>query len=419
MRLEGALFSSREGLISHGTAIAVVGDNVANTNTTGYKSVRPEFADIFSALSKFDEGNVGNGSTVTRTRNVFTNGAVEQTGRTLDIAIEGDGFFTLGGNTEATQATPSFYTRAGNFQMNDAGLLVSADGKPVLGFAGTATTGTPATINLLNIGGTSTPTTTASITGNLDAREAAKTPVTDATTFAQLSSGSSTAQTVDVYDSLGARHTISLYFTKTETARSWKVDAYVDGTDTGGTAGAPVKVGETTAVFDENGALTTGGTFTVATTFTGAAASSIAFDLSNFTQFASTSTQSGRVVNGQLSGQVQGYKVEKNGSILATLDNGNTIQLGTLALATFPNVDSLQRSGSTQYQLSDSTGAVSYGAPGTSSLGITTGSALERSTVDLATQFTDLVVYQRGYQASSQMLNTTSQMIKDTLGLIR
>lgn len=419
MRLEGALFSSREGLISNGTAIATVGDNVSNSNTTGYKSVRPEFGDLFSALGKFDEGNVGNGSEVTKTRNIFTNGEVEQTGRALDVAIEGDGFFVLGGSTTATQATPLSYTRAGNLKMSDAGLLVSSDGKPILGYAGTATTGTPGVINLLDVAGKSTPTSTVSVTGNLDARSLAKTPLTTAATFNELADGSTTSQTVDVYDSLGARHTISLYFTKTETARSWKVDAYVDAAETGGVAGTPTKIGESTLVFDENGALTSGGTFTASTTFTGAAASSIAFDFSNFTQFAANSNQTGRVINGQPAGQVKGYQIEKSGAVLATLDNGTTIQLGTIALATFPNTDSLQRAGSNQFVVTDSTGTVTYGTPNSGPFGVTSGGALERSTVDLASQFTDLVVYQRGYQANSQMLNTTSQILKDTLGLIR
>lgn len=416
MRIESAMYASREGLMSHGAAISVIGDNVSNSNTVGYKRSRAEFSDILAQSGSQDYMQSGSGSAVSGVRSIFTAGIIEDTGRSLDAGIEGEGFFVLGSATAPT--TASFYTRAGNFSMNDAGLLISADGKPVLGYAGTATTGELSTLNLLNAASTSTPTTAATIIGNLDAREETKAaaPV-DPENFRKLSEGSSAAQTIEVFDSLGTRQTVALYFTKLE--GQWQVDAYVDGGVVGGTAGVPTKIGTSTVKFDTNGVVSEGGTITAATTFTGAAASSITIDFSGMTQYSGPSAQTGVIVNGLSAGRIKGYEILKSGALVATLDNGTTVQVGTLALANLQNLDALSRSGGNQFVYNGTADGALTGIPGTEGRGDVRGNALERSTVDTATEFTELVLMQRGYQGNSQVMNASSQLIQQTLQLIR
>lgn len=416
MRIESAMNASREGLMSHGAAISVIGDNVSNSNTVGYKRSRAEFSDILAQSGSQDYMQSGGGSSVSGVRSIFTSGILEQTGRSLDAGIEGEGFFVLGSTTAPT--TASYYTRAGNFSMNDAGLLISSDGKPVLGYAGSATSGTLSTLNLLNAASTSTPTTTATIIGNLDARSEVRTGApTNPESFRVLSEGTSAAQTIEVFDSLGTRQTVALYFTKLD--GQWQVDAYVDGGVVGKTEGVPEKIGTANLKFDSNGIVSEGGTITAATTFTGASASSITIDMSGMTQYSGPSAQTGVIVNGLSAGRIKGYEILKTGSVVATLDNGTTVQVGTLALANLQNLDALQRSGGNQYVYNGTAGSALTGVPGTEGRGDVRGASLERSTVDTATEFTELVLMQRGYQGNSQVMNAASQLIQQTLQLIR
>lgn len=416
MRLESALFSSREGLMSHGSALSVVGDNVSNSNTTGYKRVRTEFSDILAEVGAYDTGKAvaGNGASIARTRSIFVNGIIERTGRNLDAGIEGQGFFILG---EGAANTPTYYTRAGNFSLNADGILVNPEGKPVLGYpAGGGQALGP--INVRGVVAQNIPTGKVTIYGNLFSQSETKpAPPDNPETFAQLSQASTTAQTVEVWDGLGNRKTITLYFTKIEGDRAWKVDAYVDGADVGGTAGKPSKIGETVLKFDDSGIASEGQIFTATANWTGAAQANINFDLSGFTQFGAPSSQTSAVIDGQASGQILKYEIKPNGVVAASLDNGSVVEVGVIALATFNNPDALQRVGANKFRLQE--GEANVGVPGTDGKGSLQGGGLERSTVDLATEFTELVVLQRGYQASSQMLNAASTLIRDTLELMR
>lgn len=416
MRLESALFSSREGLMSHGSALSVVGDNVSNSNTTGYKRVRTEFSDILAEVGGHDTSKAvaGNGASIARTRSIFVNGIVERTGRNLDAGIEGQGFFVLG---EGEANTPTYYTRAGNFSLNSEGILVNPEGKPVLGYAagGGEVLGP---LDVRSVVAENTPTANVTIGGNLFSQSPTKAAPPEApATFSELREASSEAQTVEVWDSLGNRKTIALYFTKIEGDRTWQVDAYVDGADVGGTAGEPTRIGGTTLVFDVSGAPSAGQTFTATAGWAGAAQANIAFDLSGFTQYGTPSSQTSTEIDGQATGQILNYEIQSNGSIIASLDNGSVVEVGVIAVATFNNPDALQRVGASKFRLQD--GEANIGAPGTDGRGTLQGGALERSTVDLATEFTELVVLQRGYQASSQMLNAASTMIRETLDLLR
>ena len=429
MRLEGALFSSREGLNAQGQAIAVIGDNISNSNTTGFKRSRVEFSDLMAEGFEGRQSQTivgGAGVGISRVRPIHETGMIESTGRPLDAGIDGNGFFMVGDTTN------TYFTRAGNFQMRADGVLATADGMPVLGYTGTATSGTLGPINLVDLKLSGQATSLLTLYGNLSAAQAVGTVPAAPATFAELNKTASSMSVVEIYDSLGATHSITLASTKTA-AGAWTVQAYIDGGEvSGGTAGTPQLLGSAQLAFDSTGTIPdaskaaaqisiAGITFAngADATTPGGTTGALTIDLSNMTQFASASQVSGITKDGKSSGQIKDYQIGKAGEVLAVLDNGSTVQLGTIQLATFNNVDGLQRVGNGLYMETASTGERITGSPGASSLGKLAGGSLERSTVDIASEFVDLVVYQRGYQANSQVLNVTTDMIKNTIGLMR
>lgn len=425
MRLEGALYSSREGITSHGQAISVVADNLSNSSTVGFKRSRTEFADLMAEGYEGRQSETeicGAGVAISEVRPIHETGILEPTGRSLDAGIDGLGFFMVG--DEAS----TYYTRAGNFQMRSDGMLSTSDGLAVLGYQGSATTGTLGPINLLDIKTGGQASSVLTIYGNNDASQAIKTAPSSPATFADLAKAASGISVVEIYDSLGAVHSITIASTKTA-AGQWNVQAYIDdGEVSGGTPGTPRLLGQVDLGFGSDGVIPEANKAAAkisipnvqfANGATGPSAGTMSIDFSNYTQFAAPAQVSGITKDGQSAGQVKGYEIRQNGEVRATLDTGSSVLLGTIQLANFNNVDGLQRIGNSLYSATSAAGERSTGSPGTSTLGKLAGASLERSTVDIANEFIDLVVYQRGYQANSQMLSATTQMIKDTITLMR
>jgi flagellar hook protein FlgE len=423
MRLETALYTSREGLNAHGQAIGVIGDNIANVNTVGFKASRSEFADLVSDGAEGHESYAvpggGNGVEVAKIRTIQDTGVIEFTGRSLDVAIAGRGFFMTG-----DPANPD-YTRAGNFEMNDEGLLVDSRGQPVLGTSGDAAAGTSlSTLDLLGVDLSGAQTTKATLSGNLNAAEGFATPpVTAPATFNELTAAATTSAAFTVNDSLGGEHNVTLAYFKTAN-NTWTAQAYMDGADSGGTPGQPVLLGSTTMIFGSDGIIADANKATAqiaasATYANGAAAQNFTIDMAGFSQYATNSVLSGVSQDGQGTGEIKSYEFKKDGRLVAILSSGSEISVGTVQLADFTNVDDLSRAGNNLYATGENSGAKDPGSPGKGGLGTLEGSSLERSTVDLASQFVDLTLYQRGYQANSQILNAASTLIHDTIGLIR
>ena len=420
MRLESALISGREGISSHGQAISVVGDNISNVNTDGYKTSRVEFADLLPCGASGDPAStdeaVGCGAYVTDVRQVFDQGMLESTGRTLDVGIDGGGFFIVGDS-----ANP-MYSRAGNFSVNVDGNLVNGLDQQVLGYAPGATTLSPLSLNNINL--TGSVTTTASLTGNINASLPLTTVPANPQTFQELGQAASYVATMDVYDSLGQSHNVSVNYFKTG-MNTWTVQAYMDGGDVGGTAGVPVKVGtDATLTFNTSGALDAANAANAKITATpaygnGAAGGNFTIDFSKFTQFASASSLSGLAQNGQSAGNVKNFEIATDGGLYANLDSGARQLVGTIQLANFTNVDGLQRSGSLIFRSSEDTGTISVGTPGNGAFGKLMGGTLERSNVDITNEFVDLVVLQRGSQANSQTLQVGNELLRDTIALMR
>jgi flagellar hook protein FlgE len=419
MRLESALFTSFSGLSSNGQAIAVVGDNVSNANTTAFKTARAEFADLMAAppgdRASYAVDGAGDGAAVRRVRVIQDSGIVEPTGRTLDAAISGGGFFIVG------DATAPQYTRNGTFRIDEGGRLVTADGLAVLGFPGTSNALGELSVSNVQIGGT--PTTDLQLFGNLDAGEGVKEPAANPESFGDIGPAANFTSTQNVYDSLGQRHDVMMAFFKTE-AGGWTAQAYIDGGDLGQEAGTPVLLGQVEIEFDGTGRIPEANRAAAVINATpayanGATAGAFAIDFGSMTQFAGGSLLANVTQDGIGAGNVSGYQFDTNGNFFALMDNGTQTLLGTVKLATFRNIDGLERSGSSLFRATPSAGEVTVGNPGDGLLGSLEGGALERSTVDIANEFVNLVTFQRAYQANSQVLGKAGEMLSQTLSLIR
>ncbi len=418
--IESALRTSAQGLDAHGQAIAVVGDNISNANTTAYKTARAEFADLLGEASGDRTAGVvagiGDGAALKRVRVLQENGVIEPTGRELDVGIAGGGFFMVG-DTAAPQ-----YTRSGNFEIDKTGLLTSATGLPILGYSGVDTT-TLGTINMYSAATTGSVTSTVALFGNLNASAPITTVPANPTTFKEVAKAQSFAASQPVYDSLGVRHDIQVAYFKTGPG-AWTAQAFIDGGDVGGTAGQPTLIGTTSFTFGGNGLIPQANaaqaTINAQAAYSnGATAGAFAIDLSSMTQYAGGSLINNVTQDGQANGNVSKYEFDSDGKIYALLDNGTRSQIGAVPLASFQNVDGLERSGTGVYSATASAGDPTVSSAGKGLLGTLEASSLERSTVDIAGQFVNLVLFQRGYQANSQVLSAANEIIQGTLGLIR
>jgi len=420
MRLESALNTGREGITAHGQAIAVVGDNISNANTIGYKNQRAIFADMLGETPGDRVAEVvsgaGDGVSVRDIQSNFDVGPIQGTGRELDVALSGNGFFQVG-----DIAAPQL-TRSGAFGIDKDGFLVTNFGLPVLGYMG-ADAANLGPIDMNQIDLEIVPTTTAQMFGNLNSGALSTTPPENPATFQEINSTAAHTNIISVYDSLGQRHEIVFAYYKSG-VNQWSVKAYTNGSDVGQAADVPVEVGETTLTFGTNGrllpdSLAAATLNTTANWSNGSAPSAIAVDLGSFTQFAGATLVTNFNQNGQGVGEIVGYDINAQGVISARLTNGLSARVGTLSVATVTNQDGLVRSGASTYIATDEAGVVTSGQAGTGARSKILSKSLEYSNVDLAGQFVELVVLQRAYAANSKVVSTASDIIKDTIALVR
>jgi flagellar hook protein FlgE len=393
------------GLAANNTALDVVGNNLANLNTTGFKSDSILFKDIMGQTS--GSTVIGAGVATTGTSKQFTQGSIQPTAGPLDAAIEGNGLFVLRSTAGAT-----LYTRAGSFKFDGTGTLVTGTGEKVQGWTSVngvlSTNGNIGDISITAIASQSpTATTKMSLAANLDASA----PV-----------GTMFATPLQVVDTLGVTHVLTYSFTKTG-SNAWDYDVSIPGEDlTGGTAGTPTSLASGSLAFDSAGALTTpapGSPVNVATT-TGltSGASDIVADWSLYspdgtsliTQFAQTSAASSTSQDGILAAQLTGIKLGDNGTLMANFSSGKQIAIAQIALAAIGNPDSLVSSGNNNFTVGTETLTPTVGMPNTGNRGIILGGSLESSNVDLAREFTNLIIYQRGYQANAKVITSQDQI---------
>jgi flagellar hook protein FlgE len=420
MRIESAFNTGREGLTAHGQAIAVAGDNISNANTTGYKVQRAVFADLLGERQDDRVAEVvsgaGDGVFVHHIKTNFETGPINSTGRDLDVAISGNGFFVVGSKEQP------FYTRAGSFQIDKDGFLVTQDGQQVLGYTdanATILTG----IDMRKVQVDPVATTEVQAFGNLSVSATTAPPPTNPTSFKDIAAADAYSTVSSVFDSLGKSHDVVVSFFKTG-INNWTVQAYVNGSETGGTADQPVLVGQANLAFDSTGRMTPEAAAAAVVNANvawgnGAAASAIAFDFGSFSQFAGASLVTNVTQNGQGSGDISGYKVGADGTLYALMGGGRQATVGTIATAVFQNNDGLIRAGSSIYAATPDAGAAAVGVAGAGPRGELLGQSLESANVDIAGEFVDLIILQRGYGANSRVISTANEIIKDTIALVR
>lgn len=400
------------GLTASDTALATISNNLANLNTTGYKDTTVNFQDLFYNLlgsnGSGDQLQVGSGASVASIGTNFTNGSVQNTGVNTDVAISGNGFFVVqnGSNT--------YYTRAGDFTTDANGYLVTADGYQVMGY--------PAVNGVVNTSGGLAPIQIDS--GMISPPTATSNVSIQANLSSDAAVGDSYNTSVTVYDSLGSAHVVSIDFTRT--ASGWNYNATLPSSDITGGSGTNTSVGSGSLSFDSSGNLTstTPIAFNVSPLADGAAPLAFNWDLANaggtglITQVSGDSGTTSTSQDGNSSGTLTGFSINTDGTITGAFTNGSET-IGQIALANFSNLQGLTKEGSNNYSATISSGSAVVGAPGSGSLGSLTGNALELSNVDMSTEFTNLIVAERGFQANAKSVTTFDQIAQDTINLIR
>ena len=411
-----SFYTALTGINNNSQAINVIGDNLANINTTAFKSGKASFSELLAGLSGTSTtGNpvsFGLGSTLNGIDRMTSQGTITYTGVATNAAINGNGFFIV--STDGGMG----FTRSGKFQFDKEGNFLSSDGFQLLGYQavnGQIEAGTKM-VPIQIRKGQSIPavaTSEISMTANLDA---------------QADDGASFSSAVQVYDSLGAPHVLTVTFTKTG-AGTWSWAATIPAIDTGGLANdPPVEIGSGDLTFDQTGKMTspaTNPTLSIAGFANNAADMDIAFNLvdsdgiASLTNFAAESTVSRTTQNGLAASNLQDISINNEGVIVGLTESGQSIPLAQLALANFPNIEGLQKYVGSTFVPFTTSGEPSIGTAGTGGRGTIVGASLELSNVDMAQEFVNLIVAQRAYQANSKVITTTDDLYQDAINLIR
>ncbi|MFF3038468.1 flagellar hook protein FlgE [Arthrobacter citreus] len=394
-----SLYSGISGLRSHQTMLDVTGNNIANVNTTGYKATAVQFQDTLSQLTQGatapganngggNPAQVGLGVLVSGITTNFTQGSAQSTGRATDMMISGDGYFVT------KQGTQTTYTRAGAFDLDADGRLVTTDGKIVQGWTGVN--------GVINTGGAvgnvqlpdgaiapAVATSQATVGGNLPsettAGDPAATPPVPAGTF---------VRDMDVYDANGNATVVPLTFTRTP--GGWTASAG----------------GQSVDLAFANGIQTAGNPTTLNV-------NGVAVDLTGLTSYAGVSTASVTGQNGRAAGTLESFSIAKDGTIIGSFTNGAKQSLARIAVATFTNPAGLEKAGNSGYTATVNSGNPVLGGPGDPGMGNAIAGSLEMSNVDLSQEFTNLIVAQRGFQANARIITTSDEVLQELTNLKR
>ncbi|MCZ2825114.1 MULTISPECIES: flagellar hook protein FlgE [unclassified Modestobacter] len=423
-----SMFSAISGLRAHQTKLDVAGNNIANVNTVGFKASQTVFEDTLSQVLRngsapngdvagTNPAQVGLGVKVAGITTNFGQGSTQNTGRASDFMISGDGFFVTKVGNE------SLYTRAGSFDTDGVGNLVTPDGAKLQGWManalGVVDPNGPLQDLRIPTGQVLAPvaTTGASLAGNLSAG------ATDADT--------AVSSQINMYDDLGNAHPVSVTLSKSPvvapatTSNEWTV-TFADTTTTPAT-----NLLSTTVEFSDGSGGIPAGTLVdppggelliPAPTGTFAAwTKPVTVDLSSLTQFGGKSDAAAKTTaqSGSAMGVLEGYSLANDGTIVGIYSNGLRQNIGQLALATFTNPGGLEKAGNSSYRAGDNSGNPLVGQAGTGGRGSLSAGALEMSNVDLAEEFTGLIVAQRGFQANSRVISTSDEILQDLVQLKR
>ncbi len=391
------------GLNAASSDLSVTANNIANANTTGFKASRSEFADVFAVGAQ----NIGNGVAMASVTQEFSQGGVDFTDRGLDLAISGEGFFTM------SDRGVTSYTRAGSFGVDRDGYVVNSKQQRLQIFPvatnGTFNTGTLSDLRLATADSAPQATSRAEFGINLPANATVPT----VPTFDPANASSYNHSTaVTIYDSLGSAHTATAYFVKTATANQWQARFYIDGNPVGGA---------NTMTYSNLGVLTApvGGGITLPafTPANGSAPITMTADVLNSTQYGSEFGVNQLTQNGFASGRLSSIDVDGNGVMFARYTNGRSEPLGQVALSNFANTQGLRQLGDTSWSETFTSGDAVRGSPGTGSMGLIQSGALESSNVDLTEQLVNMITAQRNFQANAQMISTADQVTQTIINI--
>jgi len=402
-----SLFSGVSGLKNHQTRMDVIGNNIANVNTVAFKAGRVNFEDILSqtvegarspqtgGMGGVNPKQVGLGMGISSIDTLFTPGSLQSTDNPTDFAVQGEGFFIVSDGSQV------YYTRDGAFKTSADGALVNSNGFRLQGWMADTDGNIDSTQALQNItipvGAQMKPKATTQIAfeGNLDANA-------DPTSSEWITS-------VQVYDSLGNPHNLTITFTKTaENKWGWTTD--LDGTS-----------GDSDTIeFDTDGTILSGGSGSASfNNITGAEDISLNIDFSQLTQFGGNPTAYINFQDGYEAGSLDMVSTDSGGVLTGIFTNGQSKALAQIALATFSNPGGLLKEGGNLYQISNNSGLPNIGTADSGGRGSIAVGALEMSNVDLAQEFTNMIVTQRGFQANSRVITTSDEMLQDLINIKR
>jgi flagellar hook protein FlgE len=405
-------YTGLSGLAAATNDLNVIGNNIANANTNGFKQSTAQFADVYAnSLASAADNEIGIGTQLEGVQQDFSQGTVTATGQALNVAIDGSGFFQMSNNGAIT------YSRDGVFQLNKDGYVTNTQGEYLMGYAANATgvVNSAATVPLQVPTTNVPPTATTSITAQLNLN--AQSAVLSATPFSPTNAQSYNFSTsIQSYDSLGGTNQVNLYFVNSG-GGTWNVYA-------GPSSGTVSQLG--TVTFNQSGTLSsstvTGTTtnpgtgqfgFTLPTT-DGSSAEALTLNLTGTTQYGSANGVNNLTQDGYASGQLTNFSIGADGILSGNYSNGQTQSLGQIVLANFNDPNGLQSIGGNQYTATFASGVPQISAPGSTNHGTLTGGAIEESNVDLTTQLVDLITAQRNYQANAQTIKT-QQTVDQTL----
>ena len=407
----GSLFAGISGLNANSTAMTVIGDNIANVNTTAFKSNRASFANVLSQAIGGGGNDIGRGVEFWGTTPMWSQGSLENTSGPMDMAINGRGFFMVSDDSGS-----DFFTRAGEFSFDRDGRLVNPDDLQLQGYE-VLSQNTDGSLNLGSLNAIQVPTEST-------APPQATTEFTvDVNLDSAALAGDSYSTTITVYDSLGNDVPLTLDFTKTgNNAWTWQATSTL--------ASAVTPAGPTAITFDPATGMLNGSTDpTIAMTLTnGATMPNITWDLydavtgstnGDLTQYASQSTTTFQTQNGFPAGSLRAISVDEAGVVTGSYSNGQLVPLFQVALTDFPSYYGLTKMGGNLYGASLQSGDAMPGVPGSGRLGSISPSAVEMSNVDLGQEFVKMITTQRAFQANSRVITTSDEILNELINIKR
>jgi flagellar hook protein FlgE len=396
------------GLSAASSALDITSNNIANSNTVGFKGSRAEFADVYaSGAVNLNNSTAGEGVRLVDAAQQFTQGNINTTSSNLDLAISGNGFFTLNG------PNGNVYTRNGEFSKDQNGNVVTSTGEDLQVYPplanGGFNTGALTTLNLNTAQSQPVATSTGTVILNLPSNQAVPTAApfdpTNPNTYSQSTS-------TTVYDSLGNSYPATYYFSQTATPGQWTVNLTVNGTAVGAAQ---------TLTFSNAGAVTAPANGNLAFPGflppNGAATMNMTFNFSKSTQFGTQFGVSSIIQNGYTTGQLSTVSIDPTGVVSAVYTNGRSTQLGQLAIANFPNPQGLQQLGDTNWAQTFASGTAVQGTAGSAGFGTIQSGALESSNVDLTTELVSMITEQRAFQANAQVITTADQLSQTVISI--